>query len=193
MSPIAFASRTPSGGSAGPQRPKVRALDVYTRLATPVDTWVPAGLLAVLTAFVCLGCADRSLSLGLRMYWSAELLTILFTWTVFLAAAGIFRRGAAISVDALYASLAPGGQRCLRLVSSGVTLVTALALVWYSVAYLQKIWYQTTPMLGLSEGWRALAVPVSMTLIALSAGLDLIRDARTPISEPLARGQAHGH
>lgn len=166
--------------SSAPSEPAVPVAPggLYARLATPVDTWVPAAMLAVIAAIVVLGVADRSMSLGMQWYWSSELLNILFTWAVFLGAAGIFRQGSAIAVDALYVSLWPGAQRVLRLLAPAVSLLTALALIRFSLPYLDRIWHHTTPMLGVSEGWRGLAVPVSMALIAIASAMQIVAELR---------------
>lgn len=143
------------------------------RIIGLLDTVIPSLLLGFLLLLILWGTAERSLDLGVRLHWLMEFSNIAFTWIVFLGAAGCFRRGIAITVESFFL-LMPAAMRRLVYVGVNLTvLVTCVVVAYYGYHFTMRMWPQSTSMLGISQGWRVLSLPVGMALIALTAVREL--------------------
>lgn len=93
--------------------------------------------------------------------WSEELVTILFTWMVFVGASACFATHQHIRVDTLPRIAPPTLRLALGIASVAVCFVVLAICVRYGLAYAQRVSGDRTPITGLSFAVVALALPVT--------------------------------
>lgn len=134
-------------------------------LLTVLDTWIPAGFIAIVTVLIVAETAGRWA--GARaIIWSVEVAAVLFTWAVFLAGAAAIRSGRAITVEALVTSLPPRIQMVCDVFATLVTLIVALGWAWLLVLLTQEQGGLETPVLGIPFWVRTAGAALAFALIA---------------------------
>ena len=115
------------------------------------------------------------------LVWSDELASILFLWLAMLGSAVAFRRGEHMRMTALVAMAGPRIWAFLDVVATISALAFLLMIVAPSYEYAYEESYITTPALQIANSFRAAALPVGITIMALFALLRLARygDRRT--------------
>jgi tripartite ATP-independent transporter DctM subunit len=109
------------------------------------------------------------------LVWSDELASLVFLWLAMLGSVIASRRGEHMRMTAVIGKCTPRRIALLETVATA-TCVTFLALVaWPAWQYAADERAITTPALELSNLWRAAALPVGLCLMALFAGLRLLR------------------
>ena len=107
--------------------------------------------------------------------WSDELSSILFLWLAMLGAAVAFRRGEHMRMTALVATARPATWAFLDLIATCAALAFLLMIVGPSYEYAYEESYITTPALQIANSFRAAALPVGISVMALFALLRLLR------------------
>lgn len=161
-------------GAGEPQAREDRAWlrRVDAALGLAID--VPAAGLVVAEVVVLLAGVVSRYVFELPLVWSDELASILFIWLAMLGSVGAFRRGEHMQMTAFVSSTPMRTQAVFEAfagVASAVFLVLLL-LPAYRFAMAQVI--LTTPALGISDGWRAAALPVGIALMLVTAILRLV-------------------
>ena len=133
-----------------------------------------AVLVAVEVAILFAGVVARYV-LHRPLVWSDELASILFLWLAMLGAAVAFRRNEHMRMTALVARAAPSGRAFLDVVATGAALAFLALVAWPALDYAIEESDITTPALGISNAWRAAALPVG---IGLMVGFALLRLAK---------------
>ena len=111
------------------------------------------------------------------LVWSDELASILFLWLAMLGAVVALRRGDHMRMTALVHGLHPGARAVLEAVATAACLAFLVLVVWPSWQYAADEAAITTPALGISNAWRAAALPIGLVLMAAFAMLRLLRDS----------------
>jgi tripartite ATP-independent transporter DctM subunit len=110
------------------------------------------------------------------LVWSDEFASILFLWLAMLGAVIAFRRDEHMRMTAATGILAAPTRAIFDLFATGAALAFLLLIAWPSFEYAQEEIFITTPALGLTNAWRAAALPSGILLMAIFA---LFRLART--------------
>lgn len=111
--------------------------------------------------------------LGSPITWTEELLTMVFTWMIFIGSSAALSTHQHIRIDLL-----------LRIVPARLEVFTALCAVlvclavfavaaFYGFRYVRTTWGDLTPMLGFTFGFYTLALPVT----SLCAALHVLRNS----------------
>lgn len=93
--------------------------------------------------------------------WTEELITIIFTWMVFLGASSCFRAHLHLRVEALVRLLPRVLQIVLALAAIVVMAVMLWVFFWYGLDYAFTVMDDRTPMLDISFSYAFFALPVS--------------------------------
>lgn len=130
-----------------------------------VEELVPGFLIGAIAIIITIAVFSRYV-MGVSLSWPNEVVTALFLWCVFLAAAGAFRYRMHISLDLFTSVRAPSFQRLLQYVtavlSAGIMMV-AIYLAWqFSLVSTKRL--QIT---GLNYVWIYSAVSVGMAFSCL--------------------------
>jgi tripartite ATP-independent transporter DctM subunit len=151
----------------------VAALD--NALARCVE--IPAALLVLAEICVLLAGVTSRYALHRPLVWSDELASMLFVWLAMLGAVIALRRGEHMRMTALVGKASPQMRAFLDVVAIAAPLAFLLLIVGPAIDFAQDQGIITTPALGISDTWRAAALPVGSALMLAVAGLRLLRTA----------------
>lgn len=161
-------SRVAGGSVRGGLAARIDAL-----LGRPVE--FVAGVLVLLEVLVLLaGIVARTL--GHPLVWSDELASMLFLWLAMLGAVVALRRDEHMRMSALVARMRDAGRARAQALALGASLALLLFVAWPAWQFAQNQQIITTPAMGLSDLWRAAAMPVGIVLMALFALLRMWRE-----------------
>jgi tripartite ATP-independent transporter DctM subunit len=111
------------------------------------------------------------------LVWSDELASILFLWLAMLGAVVALRRGEHMRMTAVVGGLQPGTRAMVEAVAMTACLAFIALVVWPSWEYASDEAAITTPALGISNAWRAAALPVGLVLMSIFAIFRLLRES----------------
>ncbi|MDR0525738.1 MAG: TRAP transporter small permease [Spirochaetaceae bacterium] len=124
--------------------------------------------LSVSVTVIFIAAVMRTVKMPIR--WGLDIALLLFTWSTFLGADIAFRRKALVRVDMLINALSPSIQKVLEAVVY-ICMVSAIVFMLVFGVKLTIISkarvFQGLP--GLSYSWVTLSIPVSMTLMLITA------------------------
>ena len=106
------------------------------------------------------------------LVWSDEVASILFLWLAMLGAVVALRRGEHMRMTAL-----AGERPVVEAVAIAASLAFLAMVAWPSWEYAVDEVAITTPALGISNAWRAMALPVGIVLMTVFALLRLLRES----------------
>ena len=111
--------------------------------------------------------------------WTEELVTILFTWMVFLGASSCFRAHLHLRVEAFVRLLPRMAQIVLALGAIAVMAVMLSVFIWHGLVYAFTVMDDRTPMLDISFSYAFFALPVTSAFamvhilrVAIVEGID---------------------
>jgi tripartite ATP-independent transporter DctM subunit len=156
-------------GSVGPAW--VRGFDaVLGRLVE-----IPVALLVLADIGVLFAGVVARYWLHSPLLWSDELASIMFLWLAMLGSVVALRRGEHMRMTALVAKAGPQRRALMELLAVAASLCFLLLMAWPAWEYAADERAITTPSLGISNLWRAAALPVGISLMAVFAMLRLLR------------------
>ncbi|KXU86596.1 ABC transporter permease [Paraburkholderia monticola] len=158
-----------------PPSPRRLVVAIDNALARCVE--IPAALLVVAEILVLLAGVTSRYLLHRPLVWSDELASMLFVWLAMLGAVIALRRGEHMRMTALVGKASPQTQAFLELVAIAAPLAFLLLIVGPAIDFAQDQGIITTPALGISDTWRAAALPVGSALMLAVACLRLMRTA----------------
>lgn len=128
-----------------------------------------AALLVVAeTAILFAGVAARYV-FHVPLVWSDELASMLFIWLAMLGAAVAFHDNGHMRMTVLVASAAPSRRAFLEALGVMTPLVFLAAVMPFAYRYAAAQWVITTPALGISDAFRAAALPVGFAIMGVMA------------------------
>ncbi|MDR6536479.1 TRAP transporter large permease subunit [Variovorax soli] len=140
-------------------------------------TEVPAAAIVVAEIFILGGGAFARYALHEPLTWTDELASILFLWLAMLGACIALRRTAHMHLTTFVKGMAPDRRAWID--ALGMCLVVAFLVMLCPPAW--EHWQEemavTTPVLGISEGWRAGAVCAGAILMLVTAVARLVDTA----------------
>ena len=171
----------PEAGETTAEVPRPRAFLTSLEAFLGRLVEVPAALLVVAEIVILFAGVVARYVVHRPLVWSDELASILFLWLAMLGSAVAFRRGEHMRMTALVAMAGPRIWAFLDVVATISALAFLLMIVAPSYEYAYEESYITTPALQIANSFRAAALPVGITIMALFALLRLARygDRRT--------------
>ena len=106
---------------------------------------------------------------------SIELSRLFFVWSCFLAAAITYRRKAHVGFTLLYEYLPPVVRKVIRPMIGMLIALFAGMVFWQGIVIIRLLWLTDLPMLGISQGWFYVPLPVTSAAI-LSYSIESILD-----------------
>jgi TRAP-type C4-dicarboxylate transport system permease small subunit len=94
-----------------------------------------------------------------------ELSRLLFVWSCFLAAALAYRQRAHVAFTLLSDRVAQHARHYLGLVIEALVFVFSAVILYESVLTCRMLWPSVLPILGISQGWFYVPVPVLCVFI----------------------------
>lgn len=137
-------------------------------------TEVPTAVIVVVEILILGGGAFARYALHQPLTWTDELASVLFLWLAMLGSCIALRRAAHMHLTTFVKDLSPAARAWTD--ALGMCLVVAFLGMLSVPAW--EHWHEemevTTPVLGLSEGWRAGAVCAGVILMLITAVARLI-------------------
>jgi TRAP-type C4-dicarboxylate transport system permease small subunit len=110
------------------------------------------------------------------LYWAEEFVRAAMIWGVMVASALVAASRNHIRVEVLELMLPPAGRRVVVFVANTLSLAFCLLLLWAGVEFVDRTFFQRSPMLDIPKWWVYLAIPVGAGLEALLMLLTWGRD-----------------
>ena len=157
--------------------------DVHRPWATRLDEVLglmvagPAALLVLAEIIVLFAGVFARFVLHAPLIWSDELSSILFLWLAMLGAVIALRKGEHMRMTAVVSSVGPQKAALLEAIATCACLAFLAMVLHPSWEYATEEAAVTTPALGISNAWRAAALPVGLVLMTLFAVLRLLKHA----------------
>lgn len=114
------------------------------------------------------------------IYWSEEVATGCFVWSVFLGAAAGYKRKAHVGVDMLVSLANDKVKELVTIIVDVILLVINGYITYIAVIYLRLSYTKPTPVLGISSATISASILVSFALMSVYSILFLVRDIRHP-------------
>jgi len=112
------------------------------------------------------------------IYWSEEVATACFVWSVFIGAAAGYKHKAHVGVDMLVNLCPPTLKKIIIIVVDLVLLLINGYITYIAVIYLSLSYKKPTPVLGISTAYISSSILVSFALMTIYAVYFLIQDIR---------------
>lgn len=149
-----------------------RALDLVAQLATFL-----ASVLIVVLIVIFGWLVYGRYVLNATPTWVEQAALLMVVWITFLGAAVGVRRGTHLSVDFIRDAMpVPIRTAALFLMSLALIFFGAM-LAWQGYVMFERTARRDIPLIGISEGWRAVPVVIGGAMILVFALDDLIRRA----------------
>ncbi|MBY8975933.1 TRAP transporter small permease [Rhodobacteraceae bacterium NNCM2] len=99
--------------------------------------------------------------------WVEQVSLLLVVWITFLGTAVGVQRNNHLSVDFIREALPSRARWVMRILSDLLVLAVGITMVWQGWNLVVAGMGRAAPMLGISEAWRALAIPTCGVLITI--------------------------
>ena len=113
------------------------------------------------------------------LVWTDELAGILFLWLAMLGSVLAFQKGEHMRMTAIVARMPPGPKAFLDAIAIVAPLAFLALCLPPAYAFASDESFVTTPVLEISNVWRAAAIPIGLALMALVAVLRLATEGRS--------------
>ncbi|MDD3904789.1 MAG: TRAP transporter small permease [Sphaerochaeta sp.] len=114
------------------------------------------------------------------IYWSEEVATGCFVWSVFLGAAAGYKYKVHVGVDMLVNMCSVKVKKLITILVDLILLLINGYITYISIIYLNLSYKKPTPVLGISSAFISSSIFVSFALMTLYAVVFLIRDCKSP-------------
>ena len=161
--------------AAGRRSPNTWVLALDRHLGGAIEA-IAAALIVAEIAILFMGVVARYF-LQMPLVWTDEVASLLFLWLVSLGAAVAFRHGEHMRMTALVAKASPTLRAFLDTLAITAALAFLLLNLWPAYEHVLDEAAVTTPALDISAAWRAAALPVGLSLMALMTLLRLFKTA----------------
>ncbi len=108
------------------------------------------------------------------IYWTVEVTTSCFVWSVFLGAAGAYRRNMHIGVDILVNKLPETLRKIVETIVKIILLVINAYILYLSIIFVKNSYIKPTQVLGISSAWVSSSLIVSFGLTTIYSIQNLI-------------------
>jgi len=138
------------------------------------EEFIAAILIVVTTSLVLLNVFFRYF-LNSGIYWSEEVATTCFVWSVFVGAAGAYRNGAQLGIDLLVNKLPASASRAVKLIVQCILLLINVYVLYLSIIYVQHTYTIATSVLAVSSAWVSSSLIVGFGLTTVYSLMHLVK------------------
>ena len=126
-----------------------------------------SGIFIIITTVLVLVNVFMRYFLHSGIYWAVEVTTSCFVWSVFLGAAGAYRRNMHIGVDILVNKLPDTVRNIVNIIVKLILLVTNGFIFYLSIVFVKNSYIKPTQVLGISSAWVSSSLIVSFGLTTI--------------------------
>lgn len=101
------------------------------------------------------------------LFWTEEVSTSCFVWSVFLGSAAAYRRGTHLGVDILVNKMPAPLRKLVKVLVNVVLLITNGYLLYLSCVFVKLSYIKPTAVLGVSSAWVSGALIVGFGLTTI--------------------------
>lgn len=112
------------------------------------------------------------------LYWSEEVATSCFVWSVFIGAAAAYKKGKHIGVDILVNKLPRRIRNLVVIIVDILLIVLNGYLTYLSVIYVSMSYVKPTPVLGISSMYISSALVVTFVLMTVYSMIFIVTDCK---------------
>lgn len=139
---------------------------------------VASGFIIITTSLVVLNVFLRYF-MKTGLYWSEEVATICFVWSVFIGSAACYKRHKHIGVDMLVKKL-PQGLRNIVIIIVDIILILLNGYITYiGIVYVSMSYNKLTPVLGISSVYVSSSLILGFLLMTIYSVKFLIQDIKS--------------
>lgn len=146
-------------------------------IAANFEEIIASATLIITTALVLMNVFLRYF-LHTGIYWSEEVATSSFVWSVFIGASACYKRNMHIGVDVLAKKLSPSGKKVLKVIIDVLLLVIIGYITYIAILYLKNSYKKPTPVLGISTAYISSSILLSFLLMTFHSIRFLIADIK---------------
>ncbi|HAF85602.1 MAG TPA: TRAP transporter small permease [Sphaerochaeta sp.] len=138
-----------------------------------------SAFLIVTTALVMLNVILRYF-LNMGLFWTEEVATGCFVWSVFLGAAAGYKIKMHVGVDILVNMCPPTMKKIITIIVDGILLLINGYITYIAFIYLSLSYKKPTPVLNISTGYISSSILASFALMTVYSIVFLIQDCKAP-------------
>lgn len=138
------------------------------------EEFIASILIVITTLLVLLNVIFRYF-LNSGIYWSEEVATSCFVWSVFIGAAGAYRTGAMLGIDLLVNKFPRTARTAIKVIVQFILLIINCYIVYLSILYIDHTHSIATSVLGVSSVWVSASIPVGFGLTAIYTVMHIVR------------------
>ncbi len=138
-----------------------------------------SAFLIVTTVLVMLNVILRYF-FNMGLYWSEEVATGCFVWSVFLGAAAGYKIKMHVGVDMLVNMCPPTTKKIITIIVDCILLLINGYITYIAVIYLSLSYKKPTPVLNISTAYISASILVSFALMTVYSIVFLIKDCKAP-------------
>ena len=158
----------------------IKRINFYTSAFLFWSTAITAGgFFTVIIAGVIMRYVIKEPFLGAH-----EVSRLLFIWATFLSASLAYRRMSHIAISFFIDKLPEKPEKMISAVIYLLTLLFFLILGYHSIDVIRDLWPTFLPVLGISQGWLYIPLPVMAVIVTLFC-TEQIQDTITTLKEKL--------
>ncbi|NBK20971.1 MAG: TRAP transporter small permease [Spirochaetia bacterium] len=117
---------------------------------------------------------------NMGLYWSEEVATGCFVWSVFLGSAAGYKIKMHVGVDMLVNMCPPTTKKIITIIVDGILLLINGYVTYIAVIYLSLSYKKPTPVLNVSTAFISASILVSFALMTVYSIVFLIQDCKEP-------------
>ncbi len=112
------------------------------------------------------------------IYWSEEVATGCFVWSVFLGAAAGYKRKAHVGVDMIINYFPPTAKYIVTIIVDAILLFINGYITYIAIIYLSLSYKKPTPVLGISSAFISSSILLSFAIMSFYSVRFLIHDIK---------------
>jgi TRAP-type C4-dicarboxylate transport system permease small subunit len=149
----------------------------FKKVLTNLELIIASACIIVTTSLVLLNVVMRYF-FKTGIYWSEEVATACFVWSVFIGAAAGYKHKAHVGVDMLINLCNPTWKKLPTIAVDAILLLINGYITYIAVIYLSLSYKKPTPVLGISTAYISSSILVSFSLMTIYSIYFLVKDIR---------------
>ncbi len=152
---------------------------IVKKMLVNIELTLASAFIVVTTALVIVNVLLRYF-FHTGLYWSEEVATTCFVWSVFLGSAAAYRNRAHVGVDMIVNLFSGSIRKTIAIIVDVILVIINGYITYIAVIYISLSYRKPTPVLGISSAYTSSSILISFTLMTIYGVYFLIQDIRTP-------------
>lgn len=149
-------------------------MNKYAKFALTYFEEILASIFLIITTALVITNVFLRYFLNAGLYWSEEMATSCFVWSVFLGSAAAYKQGAHLGVDIVVNRLPKIAHNIVKTFADIILVIVNVYLLYLSVVFVSNSYIKPTAVLGVSSAWVSSALIVCFGLCTIYSIKDLV-------------------